>query len=188
MHSMIVILPHVLVTARSVVIIYAHQASMKKCRQLNTAQRNAQAGRATTPSTTPTAPAQTTPPAQNMPQGQNMPQTMPTMVSPMWTTKTGTIASVQDPGQGHENHQLAVILPPSDKIYSGVISWTSSEPLQIVELTGPLGQGDDKGQPIWTTDGKTKFALTLVNVNQTTGRFSVTSNALAVHYPYPIAF
>src|SRR5207245_2806172 len=122
----------------------------KMSTELNTAQRNAQAGRATTP----TAPAQTTPPAQNMPQGQNMPQTMPTMVSPMWTTKTGTIASVQDPGQGHENHQLAVILPPSDKIYSGVISWTSSEPLQIVELTGPLGQGDDKGQPIWTTDGK----------------------------------
>ncbi|OLC93733.1 MAG: hypothetical protein AUI92_02260 [Thaumarchaeota archaeon 13_1_40CM_3_38_6] len=160
----------------------------KMSTELNTAQRNAQAGRATTPSTTPTAPAQTTPPAQNMPQGQNMPQTMPTMVSPMWTTKTGTIASVQDPGQGHENHQLAVILPPSDKIYSGVISWTSSEPLQIVELTGPLGQGDDKGQPIWTTDGKTKFALTLVNVNQTTGSFSFTGNALAVHYPYPSPF
>src|SRR5256712_1052091 len=160
----------------------------KMSTELNNAQRNAQAGRATTPSTNSTIPEQTTPPAQNMSQGQNMPQTMPTMASPMWKTETGTITSVQDPGQGHESHQLAVILPPSDKIYSGVISWTSSEPLQLVELTGPISQGDDKGQPIWTTDGKTKFALTLVNANQTTGSFSFTGNALAVHYPYPSPF
>ena len=164
----------------------------KMAEELNNAQKNAQAGHANVAPTTPTTPttptAPSAPPAQNMSQGQNMPQTMPTMVAPMWTTKTGTITSVQDPGQGHENHQLAVILAPSDKIYSGVISWASSEPLQIVELTGPLSQGDDKGQPIWTTDGKTKFALTLVNVNQTTGSFSFTGNALAVHYPYPSPF
>ncbi len=113
-------------------------------------------------------------------------QTQPTM--PEWITKIGTETSVQDPGQGHESHQLALILPPGDKIYTGVISWTSSKPLQIAELTGPLNQGDDKGQPIWTTDGKTKFALTLVNVNSTTGSFAFTGNALALHYPQPDAF
>ncbi len=107
---------------------------------------------------------------------------------PEWVTKIGTVTSIQDPGQGHESHQLALILPPSDKIYTGVISWTSSEPLQIAELTGPLNQGDDKGQAIWTTDGKTKFALTLVNVNATTGSFAFTGNALALHYPKPDAF
>jgi hypothetical protein len=118
-----------------------------------------------------------------------IPESMPQSTSmPAWITKASTVTSVQDPGQGHESHQLALILPPSDKIYTGVISWASSKPLQIVELTGPLNQGDDKGQPIWTTDGKTKFALTLVNVNATTGSFSFTGNALALHYPKPDAF
>jgi len=140
----------------------------------------------TTPNTNTTTP--TTTPVENMSKVQNMSQIIPMMETPMWITKTGTLTSVQDPGQGHENHQLAIILPPSDKVYTGVISWTSSKPIQIVELTGPLGSGDDKGQPIWTTDGKTKFALTLVDVNETTGSFSFTGNALAVHYPKSSSF
>ncbi|MGI0069974.1 MAG: hypothetical protein ACREAN_06950 [Nitrosopumilaceae archaeon] len=114
---------------------------------------------------------------------------MPTMTAPTWTTKTGTVTSVQDPGIGHESHQLAIILPPDNgNIYNGVISWTSSEPLQIVQLSGPLAQGDDKGQPIWTVDLKTKYALTLVNVNETTGSFEFTGNALALHFSQPIPF
>jgi len=96
--------------------------------------------------------------------------------------------SIQDPGIGHQSHQLAVILPPSDKIYTGVLTWDSTEPMQVVELTGPLATGDDKGQPIWTTDGKTKFALTLVNVNQTAGSFRFTGNALALHFSQPTPF
>ncbi len=122
----------------------------------------------------------------------SMSQATSTMEIPSWITRTGTVTSVQDPGQGHENHQLAVILSPSDKVYTGVISWVSSEPLQIAELTGPLDLGEDKGQPIWTTDGKTKFALTLVNVNETTGSFSFTGNGLALHYsnqsPFTVSY
>ena len=133
----------------------------------------------TTPSTTPPAPTTSITPA---------PTTMPAMTS-TWTSKDGTITSVQDPGQGHSSHQLAVILPPDNgKIYTGIISWTSSEPMQVVELTGPLNSGDDKGQPIWTTDGTTKFALTLVDLNQTTGSFYFTGNALALHYSFPTPF
>jgi hypothetical protein len=121
---------------------------------------------------------------------QNM--TMSTMVSPTWITKTGTETSIQDPGQGHESHQLVIILPPSDKIYSGVISWASSKPIQIVELTGPLGDGEDKGQPVWTTDGQIKFGFTLVDLKQSTGSFAFTGNALAIHYsdttPFTISY
>src|SRR3990172_4715666 len=32
---------------------------------------------------------------------------------PMWQSASGTIKSIQDPGIGHETHQLAIILPPS---------------------------------------------------------------------------
>jgi len=37
------------------------------------------------------------------------------------------LESVQDPGVGHEQHQLAIILPPSDKVYSGKLMYDASE-------------------------------------------------------------
>ena len=36
------------------------------------------------------------------------------------------LESVQDPGVGHEQHQLAIILPPSDKVYSGKLMYDAS--------------------------------------------------------------
>lgn len=100
---------------------------------------------------------------------------------PPWTTKSGTLESTQDPGIGHESHQLAVILPPSDKIYRGQLTYSASEPIQLVALHGPLKAGQDKGQPIWTPDGKTKFALTLVDNQEQMGTWRFAGNALAVH-------
>ncbi|MEM2159985.1 MAG: hypothetical protein QXN55_03415, partial [Candidatus Nitrosotenuis sp.] len=97
------------------------------------------------------------------------------------TVKTGTLTSTTDPGIGHESHQLAVILPPSDKPYSGFITYSASEPVQLVALTGPLAEGEDKGQPIWTPDGKTKFALTLVDPQAAAGTWNFAGNALAIH-------
>ena len=97
------------------------------------------------------------------------------------TIASKTITSVQDPGLGHESHQLAVILPPSDKIYKGSITYSASEPVQLVALTGPLAEGEDKGQPIWTPDGKTKFALTLVDPQAAAGTWNFAGNALAIH-------
>jgi len=96
------------------------------------------------------------------------------------TIKTGTMTSATDPGLGHESHQLAVILAPSDKPYSGLLTYSASEPVQLVALTGPLAEGEDKGQPIWTPDGKTKFALTLVD-SPSAGSWNFAGNALAVH-------
>jgi len=98
-----------------------------------------------------------------------------------WITATGTIQSMQDPGLGHESHQLAILLPPSDKIYKGIVSYDVSEPIQLVALHGPLAEGEDAGQPIWTPDGETKFALTLVDPETSMGSWLFTGNALAVH-------
>jgi len=98
-----------------------------------------------------------------------------------WITATGTIQSMLDPGIGHESHQLAIILPPSDKIYKGIVSYAVSEPIQLVALHGPLAEGEDSGQPIWTPDGETKFALTLVDPETSMGSWLFTGNALAVH-------
>ncbi|MFM8658524.1 MAG: hypothetical protein ACKOCQ_01110, partial [Candidatus Nitrosotenuis sp.] len=146
---------------------YGAKASLKICGdKLCKDARKAIAKPETTPAkpaepTTQTAPAEsakpaaTTEPVMTEKTDQAMPHT--------YTITSKTVTSVQDPGVGHESHQLAVILPPSEKIYKGMITFSASEPVQLVALSGPLAEGEDKGQPIWTPDGKTKFALTLVD-------------------------
>jgi len=99
----------------------------------------------------------------------------------MWQTTTGTISSMVDPGVGHETHQLAIILPPSDDVYKGILTYSASEPIQLVALHGPLAEGEDNGQPIWTPDGETKFALTFVDPETSMGTWAFAGNALAVH-------
>jgi hypothetical protein len=94
---------------------------------------------------------------------------------------TGTLASMQDPGIGHETHQLAIILPPSDMTYGGIVTYSASEPIQLVALHGPLAEGEDQGQAIWTPDGETKFALTFVDNETNMGNWVFAGNALAVH-------
>ncbi|MCV0392994.1 MAG: hypothetical protein K5790_06855 [Nitrosopumilus sp.] len=96
-------------------------------------------------------------------------------------TVNGIITSVQDPGQGHENHQLAIILPPSENTYRGFITYTASENVQLVALHGPLKKGMDKGQAIWSTDGKTKFGLTFVDRETSSGVWQFSGNAIALH-------
>jgi len=96
-------------------------------------------------------------------------------------TTSGTLESIQDPGIGHETHQIAIILPPSDNVYSGTLSYDASEPIQLVSLHGPLSEGQDMGQPIWTTDGETKYALTFVDHEMSQGTWDFAGNALAVH-------
>jgi len=95
--------------------------------------------------------------------------------------KSGTMESMVDPGLGHESHQLAILLPPSEDVYSGILTYSASEPIQLVSLYGPLAEGEDKGQAIWTTDGETKFALTFVDNKASMGTWKFSGNALAVH-------
>jgi galactose mutarotase-like enzyme len=98
-----------------------------------------------------------------------------------WQTSSGTITSSQDPGVGHETHQLAIILPPTSNVYKGILSYDASEPIQLVALHGPLGPNEVNGQAIWTPDGKTKFAMTFVDPQTSMGSWVFTGNALAVH-------
>ena len=103
--------------------------------------------------------------------------------SPTKPMKAGwdRLTSDVDPGMGHESHQLAIILAPSDKVYSGTLKYDASERIQLVTLHGPLADGEDVGQAIWTPDGKTKFALTFVDPNSSGGKWQFAGNALAVH-------
>jgi len=93
---------------------------------------------------------------------------------------TQTITSSQDPGQGHENHQLALILSPNEgTIYDGSMTFTASEPVQIVVLH-EITPSQATGQPTWTVDGETVYGLSLID-SHTSGSFEFTGAALALH-------
>lgn len=103
--------------------------------------------------------------------------------------QTGTLDSLQDPGIGHETHQLGIVLPPSEKKYFGFLNYSLSfTPFEIVTLDGPLGPGEDVGQNIWTPDGETKFKLSLAQRYNHTGMWSFSGNALALHTFDPSQF
>lgn len=48
----------------------------------------------------------------------------------------GTVSSMQDPLQGHESHQVTVLLPPrEDKaVYAGLLTFVASKPVEVVTL------------------------------------------------------
>ena len=94
---------------------------------------------------------------------------------------TQTITSLQDPGQGHESHQLALILSPSEgTIYDGSMTFTASEPVQKVVLH-EINENDAKGQPTWTIDGKKIYGLSLIDKGTISDSFEFTGAALALH-------
>ena len=96
-------------------------------------------------------------------------------------TLSQTFTSSDDPGLGHENHELIVVLPPSDNTYIGRLTFSASEPVQYVTLIGPLGPGENVGQPTWTPDGETFYGLVLVDNGQKSGGWAFAGNALALH-------
>ncbi len=94
---------------------------------------------------------------------------------------TQTLVSSQDPGQGHESHQLALILAPNKgTLYHGSLTYTANQPVQIVVLH-EIDKADSKGQPTWTVDGNTIYGLTLVDPGTNAGSFEFTGAALALH-------
>ena len=101
---------------------------------------------------------------------------------------TETITSSQDPGMGHESHQLALILSPNEgTLYDGSLTYTASQPVQIVVLHEII-KGQGKGQPTWTVDGEKIYGLSLIDSNTSSGSFEFTGAALALHTPKPDEF
>ncbi len=101
---------------------------------------------------------------------------------------SGTMTSQQDPGLGHEAHQIAVILPPSDKVYVGKVTFSASEPVQYVTIHGPLAEGESGGQPIWSPMGDTTYALTFIDNGAKSGGWFFAGNALALHTMHETPF
>ena len=96
---------------------------------------------------------------------------------------TDTITSQKDPGQGHESHQLALILSPNEgTIFDGSMTFTASSPVQIVILH-EISESDIHGQPIWTIDGDKIYGLSLIDRGTSSDTIEFTGAALALHSP-----
>jgi len=98
--------------------------------------------------------------------------------------------STQDPLPGHEAHQIVMAAPPREdgKIYSGVATFTSSHPVEVVVLHGytPSQAADQThGEPLTAPFGDGKVAISLMKqftdspINA--GTFEFAGNALAFH-------
>ena len=94
---------------------------------------------------------------------------------------TQTITSSEDPGKGHQNHQLALVLSPNEgTLYDGSMTFTSSTPVQIVVLH-EINSKQVKGQPTWTVDGNSVYGMSLIDLEEKSGSFEFTGAALALH-------
>ncbi|MBI3623194.1 hypothetical protein HY212_03910 [Candidatus Pacearchaeota archaeon] len=101
---------------------------------------------------------------------------------------TQTLTSSQDLGQGHDSEQMAIILSPNNgTLYSGSLTYTASEPIQIIILH-QIDKADAKGQPTWTVDGNTIFAETVVDLGTNAGSYDFTGAAVGLHSTNSAAF
>lgn len=92
---------------------------------------------------------------------------------------TQSVESMQDPGQGHETHQIAILLPPKeDVVYSGRFSYTASAPVQVAILHD-LKPGMTPTK-VYTIDGEKKWDLSLIQGDKA-GSMSFAGAALALH-------
>lgn len=111
-------------------------------------------------------------------------------------TLQGTVSSFQDPLKGHEPHQVVVILPPRDDqaIYSGVISFIASKPVEVVTLhdysLGNTSLPDEFGAVMkaptpWRQGGEVATAMMALDYPDNTPTFSANvpfaGNALGLH-------
>ena len=108
--------------------------------------------------------------------------------------RQATVASGQDPLPGHESHEIAFVLPPrsDDGVYSGVLTYTASKPVEVVVLHNydpqnstavPEAYGTELTSPL--PDGTGNIAITLFQPPYEAGINSAsvpfTGNALALH-------
>ncbi|HET8719703.1 MAG TPA: hypothetical protein VFM64_01765, partial [Candidatus Nitrosotenuis sp.] len=92
---------------------------------------------------------------------------------------TRTITSSQDPGIGFGENQFALVLSPNQgSLYTGTLTFTSNEPIEIVVLH-EIGKNDAKDQPTWSVDNNTFYAMSVIKPSEEAASFDFTGAAIA---------
>lgn len=93
---------------------------------------------------------------------------------------TQTFASYPDPGRGVTDREIAMILPPNEgTIYDGSVTFSASGPAELFVLHEILPR-DDMGQPTWTVDGGTLYAVSVLGGAGTSGSHEFTGAAVGL--------
>ncbi len=91
---------------------------------------------------------------------------------------TKTITSSNDPGIGHTGQFALVLSPNQGSLYDGSVTFTSTSPVEIVILH-ELDKSDSKGQPTWSVDGNTIYAMSVLEPAAKADSVEFTGAALA---------
>jgi hypothetical protein len=110
------------------------------------------------------------------------------------TIRDGVIFSAQDPLQGHEGHQVAVILPPlnDSSVYSGILTFTATKPVevQVYHHISNIGNithlTEQSGQILTSPFGNGRIVISLIKpeygeAGQFSGSLPFAGKALALH-------
>ena len=95
---------------------------------------------------------------------------------------TQTLDSWADPGIGRNGTQIAMFVSPSGgSIFDGSMTYAASRPVGVMVLH-ELGDGQEGGgQPVWTVDGETHYALSLHGGPSRSGSAEFTGAAVALY-------
>ena len=101
-----------------------------------------------------------------------------------------TETSTQDPLPGHESHQIVLAAPPREDgmIYSGVATFSASQPVEVVVLHGynpTVAANQTVGEPLTAPFADGQVAISLMKQFTDTpinaGSLAFTGNALGFH-------
>lgn len=96
---------------------------------------------------------------------------------------TKTFTSYNDPGSGKSGQFALVLSPNKDSIYTGSLTYTANQPVEILVLHA-IPKQDVKGQPTWSVDGNTIYGLTEIEA-KSSGTFDFTGSAVAFRSKTP---
>ncbi len=74
--------------------------------------------------------------------------------------------------------QVAMIVPPAEILYSGILHYSASKDLHVVVFHGPSPE-DDKGQKM-SPDGRTNYGMVLVDLGNNMANFAFSGDGLAI--------
>ena len=92
---------------------------------------------------------------------------------------TKTIISSHDPGIDKTGNQFVLVLSPNHgSIYDGSLTFVATQPVEIIVLH-EIAKEDAMGQPTWSVDGNTIYAMSVIEPAIKADSFEFTGAALA---------
>jgi hypothetical protein len=91
---------------------------------------------------------------------------------------TKTITSSDDPGIGQSGQFVLVLSPNQNSIYDGSVTFAATTPVEVIILH-ELDKSDAKGQPTWSVDDNTIYAMSVIEPAKKADSVEFTGAALA---------